>query len=553
MPTVQLSKKALFSIIGKKVSDGVLKEKISMLGTDLQSVEGDIITVEVFPNRPDLLTEEGFGIALGAFLGVRPGLQTYRVVRSRKVLRVVKPLKAWPFAVAAVVKGIRFTDERLRSIIQSQEKLCTTLLRGRKKGGIGIYPLEKISFPVTFTSRPLEDIVFRPLDVQRPMNGKEILSRHPTGRKYGFILEGEERFPVFVDAEGVVMSMPPIINSEDVGRVSAKTRDVFVEVTGTSLHVLEQALNIMCVSLAEMGGDVHSVTLQYPSRSFCSPDFSPRSIPFRLGNAQKLLGVAFSAKEAKEALGKMGLALRGGRVYYPAWRADILHERDVIDELAIGFGYDRFEEVIPRVATIGEESRRERLRSVVRSVLVGLGLVEVKNFNLSSAQTQLVKPGVSLKLVTLRNALNKEFDVLRAWLLPSLLETLGRNLHHEFPQNLFEVGEVFRRANAGRGTGASVVEGERLGGVFCSEKATYTDARQAVDALARGLGLSFTYAPEKHAACIDGRAAKVACRGRRVGVVGEVRPEVLVAFGLLNPVSWFELDVEVLAQLVGLE
>src|SRR3989338_7641861 len=82
MPTVNLNRKEVERLVGKKIPIEELKDRISMLGTDLEKVENDIITVEIFPNRPDMLSEQGFARALSSFIGEKTGLRKYTVKKS---------------------------------------------------------------------------------------------------------------------------------------------------------------------------------------------------------------------------------------------------------------------------------------------------------------------------------------------------------------------------------------------------------------------------------------------------------------------------------------
>ncbi len=231
MPTITLNKEVIEKLIGKKLPVDKLKDRISMLGTDLEKIEGNQIHVEIFPNRPDLLSEQGFARAFASFIGAKTGLQKYNVKKSGYDVNATGLPKEWPYVVTAIVKGLKFSDEKIREIIQVQEKLGITLLRNRKKGGIGIYPLDKITPPITFTSEDPDKISFIPLEYPGEITGRQILSKHPTGREFAHICEGWKKFPIFKDSKGVIMSMPPIINSHSVGKITAGTKDVFVEAT----------------------------------------------------------------------------------------------------------------------------------------------------------------------------------------------------------------------------------------------------------------------------------------------------------------------------------
>ena len=82
MPTVTLNRKTFEKLVGKKLNDATLKDRISYLGTDLENVTADKIIVEIFPNRPDMLSEQGFARAFASFIGAKKGFREYSVNES---------------------------------------------------------------------------------------------------------------------------------------------------------------------------------------------------------------------------------------------------------------------------------------------------------------------------------------------------------------------------------------------------------------------------------------------------------------------------------------
>ncbi len=540
MPTVTLNRRALEQLLGRKLPEEQLKERISMLGTDLEKVDRDEIVVEVFPNRPDLLSEQGFGRALAAFIGSAPGLRGYEVKRSGWTTRVVKTLNRWPSAVTAVVRGLSLSDERVREIIQLQEKLGVTLLRNRTKGGLGVYPLDRIRMPVTFTTRAADEIRFRPLEFPSTLTGREILEKHPTGRKYGHLIASEKEFPIFLDAAGTILSMPPIINSHEAGKVTPATRDVFIEATGPELGTLQVALNIFVTALADMGGAIYSMKVAYQEKTLTTPDLKPTAMAFELDDARRLLGIALNEKQLAMLLGRMGYGLAGKLVLVPAYRADVLHSADIIEDLAIAYGYENIPEEIPRVATIAEEDALQRFLWMIGELLIGFGFLELQNYHLLS-ETE------ADDAIALRNALG-EHGSLRKRLLPGLLKVLASNQHQEYPQQVYEAGVVFSRdAKAEHG----IRERLKLGLLVCHEKADVTSIRQVVDALERGLGLQLTVQDGADELLIPGRVGTVFAGKEQIGVFGEVHPAVLNRWKLAMPAAAAELDVEGLFRAVS--
>ena len=167
--------------------------------------------------------------------------------------------KQWPYAIACVIKGVKLNSDRVKDLIQLQEKLGSTLLRRRKKGGAGLYPLGKIEWPIKFEGKKLREIIFRPLEMDDYITADKILDLHPTGRKYAHVCQSWDSMPVFTDKKGRVMSMPPIINSHDFGRIDEKTTDIFLEVTGNDMNTIQRTLTIISTALYEMVGKIYEV------------------------------------------------------------------------------------------------------------------------------------------------------------------------------------------------------------------------------------------------------------------------------------------------------
>src|SRR3989344_6554863 len=230
-----------------------------------------------------------------------------------------------PYTVCALVKNIRFDDERIREIFQVQEKLSTTHGRNRIKSEYGLYPAERITFPVHYIAKDPKSIVFKPLGFDREMSGDVVEELHPTGQKFRHIAKGWTKYPFFIDAKGKVLSMLPYTNSEEFGRITETTKEVFIECTGTNLKNGEVALHILTSTLADMGGQIYSVEVRYPDRKIIVPDFTPRKMKLDLPYLNKRLGLNLKEAVVKQLLGRMGYGYEKGHALIPAYRADILH------------------------------------------------------------------------------------------------------------------------------------------------------------------------------------------------------------------------------------
>ncbi len=305
MPTITLDKKDVMKLVGKEIPDDKLKDRISMLGTDLEKVDNSEIVVEVFPNRPDLLSEEGFSRALSSFIGLKTGLRKYDIKKSGFKVNVEKSVEnIRPYIRCAVLKNINLSDEAIKSLMQLQEKLHLTHGRKRKKVAIGVHDFDAIKFPLVYKAVKPASISFVPLEMTKEMNLAEILVKHPKGRDYAFALEGLSNYPVIIDAKNDVVSFPPIINGI-ITQVKENTKNLFIDVTGLDVNAVTQALNILVSSLADRGAEIYSLDIN----RVVSPDLKPRKMKVDLGYVNKLLGLNLNEKKFVELLEKILLIL----------------------------------------------------------------------------------------------------------------------------------------------------------------------------------------------------------------------------------------------------
>jgi len=547
MPTITVNKTVFEQLVGKILPLAELRDRISMLGTDLESIENDQINVEIFPNRPDLLSEQGFARAFSSFIGVKTGLRKYAVKESGCKVIVDPSVTMRPYTACAIIKNLKFDDERIRQIMQMQEKLATTHGRNRKKSAYGIYPFETISFPINYIAHDPQKIKFKPLGFATEICAADVSELHPKGKAYKHLTESWKKYPFFIDAKNKVMCMLPFTNSNDTGKVDEKTRNVFVECTGTDLRNVEVALNIITAALADMGGEIYSIEVVYADKMIITPNLQPKKMSVDVAYINKLLGLSLKEKEIASLFERMGYGWENSSVLIPAYRADILHQVDLAEDIAIAYGYENFKETIPNVATIGEEDPLEVFARKLREILVGLQMLETKNYHLTTKEDLVEKMHLTENTaIPLKNALG-EHNHLRNWIIPNLLRVLTDNQHHEYPQNLFEIGRTFTR---NKKTETGIEEKEHLAISLCHEKVDFTEIRQVLDTLFSALALEYSVKETEHSSFIRGRVGGITIAGTEIGFIGEIAPAVLATWGLLMPVAAIELDVEKLFEIV---
>lgn len=212
MPVVTFGYDDLVGLIGREVTVETLLERIPQLGADIHSYDPDTgeLSIEFFPDRPDLYSVEGAARALRTFLGIEKGLTRYDVSPSDVTLNIDPSVEeVRPYMVAGIVEDIVMSDELIRSLMELQEKLHLTMGRKRAKVSIGIHDMEHIAPPFTYKAVDPLSVSFVPLAMTEEMNLEEILEEHEKGRDYAYILEGHDRYPLLVDSKGNVLSFRP--------------------------------------------------------------------------------------------------------------------------------------------------------------------------------------------------------------------------------------------------------------------------------------------------------------------------------------------------------
>ncbi len=547
MPVISFSHRDLCELVERDVPKQVLRERLPMLGADLKSVDdfSDELAFEFFPNRPDLYSVEGVARALRAFLGFEPGLRTYAVEGSEAELRVDPSVeRVRPFIWSALVEGNDITDALIRSMMDLQEKLHLTVGRNRRKVAIGIHDYRTVKSPFTYKAVGPDEFSFVPLRGSVRLTPAQILREHDMGRAYAFVLEGKDRYPVIVDRTGEVLSFPPIINGI-VTAVTESTKDILIDCTGTDLNAVKQSVNIVATALAERGGKIRAVNIRQDGRTAPAPDLEPRLTRTTADAVNGWIGTSLNPDEIVESLMRMGhgASVRGNdiEVLTAPYRADILHPVDLGEDVAIGYGFEKFGGTLPRRATFGREDAVAAFADSVKGILTGLGYFEVVTLSLSNPRDQYEAMNLEedRSAVRVMNPVSEDHVLLRTSLLPSLMTILRKNRHRELPQRVFEIGDVVRGAKNRR----------LLAALSIHARAGFTEAKSAVQSVLQGIGLSCEVAPKEDPRYVKGRCARMLVGKDDVGTFGEISPATVTAFELGYPVVGFEMDLETLLAL----
>tara|TARA_Y100001960_G_scaffold329913_1_gene422495 strand:- start:2208 stop:3962 length:1755 start_codon:yes stop_codon:yes gene_type:complete len=579
MPTLEL-KHSIISYIqglhGSKHNPEIWSQWLPDIGCPVDSNDDFSVEVEVFPDRPDLLSHETIARASRSFLSTGKNEVGLDVVPGEISLSVDPSLeKVRPVIMGAVVRGVdtgsnpEQRDDFIQSLMDHQEKLHLTLGRKRKLSSIGVHDLSSLVPPFRVTTVP-KSYSFTPLACSEEMSIEEILTDHPKGKEYAHLMEGLDSFPVILDSEDRVLSFPPIINGNHT-TVHEGTRDFFIDVTGWDKRACEACLLLVCLSMAERGGAVESIEISgLGGKAAVMPRGESRKhrVPDRL--IRRILGLELGSEELSKAIQKMGGALEESRtvtdgpneyerwvdcvvgevehvISMPRWRSDIMHPIDIVEDLAIGFGFDNLPEILSSThidaVPLGTSNLKRRFGESMRAC----GLQEVQSLTLSNEEDQFEKIRWPQKdgLAIIANPITSEHTVLRQYILPSLLRLLAANRHHELPQRVYEMGIVVRGSiNAERGSWA------------CAEVGSgFTSAKGIAQAMLRDMGaiaeeVEFESTGAGQGPWIQGRGSKIIVKGEVIGEFGEVSPEVSGMYGLKSPIQAGEIDLDLVAKII---
>ncbi|MEM0116856.1 MAG: phenylalanine--tRNA ligase subunit beta [Conexivisphaerales archaeon] len=525
-----------------KVSD--LVKTIVSLGIHLESEEEEVLKLEYDPNRPDFSSDYGIARALKGRLGLELGAPKHKLkTPSVDVLVDSDVGKVRPYISCLIARQVSLDDESIRQLISMQEDLHNGIGRKRKKFAIGLHNLDVLKPPIHYT---VADPTFRfiPLGYSFPMPIEQVLQDTEVGRRYGSLVKGNN-YPLLKDSGGTVLSVPPIVNGVAT-EVKSNTRNLFVDVTGTERRLVDDALAIISEALADAGAKLEKVRIKEAESVLETPELNMRSVEIKPSQVKNLLGLDLEKREIIDSLLKTRFdAVSKGNcimVKIPRYRVDILHPVDLIEEVAYGYGFENLKPDFGFSYSKGEPDSLAIALDSVRRLFVGLGFQEIVNYSLISRESlyqNLLRDDTDA--VRVESSKTQLYEYLRDTLVAGMLEILYKNIHQEYPQKLFEIGYCFFRDKSSE---TGIREELILCAALSAEKASFSDIRSVLDTFLLKLNnIKPEYKQFECSYLAEGRAASCMVSGKSVGYAGEVKPEVLVNFGLRMPVSLLEVKL----------
>ena len=596
MPTVIVNREALFKAIGQTFTDEEFDDLCFEFGIELDEVtsekemfqneqnkEGEHLStdvlykIEVGANRYDLLCLEGLALALRVFLQKQkmPDIKALNVLpeEERQLIVYDSVNEVRPVGLSAILRDINFTNETLKGFMDLQDKLHNNICRGRKLVSMGTHDLDTVKGPFTYRALKPEHIHFVPLNREEEVNGDglmAILKEDPKLGKYLYLLEGKEKYPVMMDSNGIIMSLPPIINSQHT-KMTLNTHNVLLDVTGLDYTKCEIVLNTLIAmfsiySKTPFTVEEVKVINQKTNEGKIYPDLTPRIFKTDVKYLKTLTGINdIEPEKIVELLEKMELKAKvlnkdEIEVSAPITRSDILHPCDIAEDLAISYGYNNIPKQLTKTKTHGIQQPYNKLADLFRNEMSMGGYVEFLTMALLSHKdmfTNLLKDERDDKTVKILYSKTKEFEYIRSSLIPGILKSIEGNKANQLPFKIFEISDVVLIDKENE-TGAS--NRRKLCFAYANTTSAMEVIQGMVDLLMKKIGLIFndektdkryTIKKSNNPIFFEDRQAEIFIQDNiNVGIYGIIHPKVLKNFGIKNPVTLCEIDLQTIMDLI---
>uniref|UniRef100_A0A9J8D443 Phenylalanine--tRNA ligase beta subunit n=1 Tax=Cyprinus carpio carpio TaxID=630221 RepID=A0A9J8D443_CYPCA len=576
MPTVSVKRDLLFEALGQKYSkcfthmcfiERTSEKEILIREQGDEKAEGasDVVLykIDVPANRYDLLCLEGLVRGLQVFKEKLEAPRYKRVSPAdggepQRLVITEETASVRPHAVAAVLRNITFTQERYESFIELQEKLHQNICRKRTLVAIGTHDLDTISGPFTYTAKPPGEIRFKPLNQSKEYTATELMSLYKTDshlRHYLHIIENEPLYPIIYDSNGIVLSMPPIING-DHSKISLNTKNIFIECTATDLTKVNR-FTVIYNTIYTTVQTVEGAEVVYPDGRLCVyPELAYRTETLSGDFINKRVGINESAESIAQLLTRMCLRSEVSgegdliQVEIPPTRADVIHACDIMEDAAIAYGFNNIVRSTPRTYTIANQLPLNKLTELLRQDLAAAGFTEALTFALCSEEDiadKLRKNIAETRAVHISNPKTTEFQVARTCLLPGLLKTLAANRKMPLPLKLLEISDVVLKDET-KDVGAR--NNRRLCAVYYNKSPGFEVIHGLLDRVMQlldvkpGRNQGYHIQAAEDSTFFPGRCAEIFSCGKSIGHLGVLHPDVISRFELTMPCSAIDIDIE---------
>lgn len=574
MPTIGVDREQLMAALGQSMTEEEFDELCFEFGLELDEVVPEdngktTYKIEVGANRYDLLCLEGLVRNLLIFQN-KLKVPRYKSVKPKNPEKLAIDSSTAcirPHCLATVLRNVKFTKETYDSFIDLQDKLHQNLARKRSLVAIGTHDLDKIQGPFRYTAKPPKEIKFVPLNQVKEYTAVELMDLYSTDshlKAYLPIIKDSPVYPVIYDANDIVLSMPPIINGNH-SKLTLDTRNVFIELTATDITKAKIVLDTLVTMFSQYCEEpfvVESSEVITPDGKVITyPSLQYRKETVDKEEVNKIVGIDISSETIANLLSKMSLPAVVSKedknkviVEIGPTRHDILHACDIIEDVAIAYGYNNIVKTLPKSLTIANQQPINKLTDLLRHSVAQSGFTEALTFSLCSrddVSTKLRQPLKNENVVHIGNPKTLDFQVARTTLLPGLLKTVQANRKMPLPLKLFEISDVVLRDST-KDVGA---KNERR---LCAVNYNKTPGFETVHGLLDRIMQLLEIPPASSKDSLDGyrlngvedstfqpgRCAEIIACGTVVGKLGVLHPEIITKFELTCPCAAIELNIE---------
>jgi len=241
------------------------------------------------------------------------------------------------------------------------------------------------------------------------------------------------------------------------------------------------------------------------------------------------------------------------KVEVPPTRSDILHACDVMEDVAIAYGFNNLTHTIPKTNTVGQPFPLNKLSDLLRKEVAFAGYTEILTFALCSIDENfkfLNKVDDGTEVVKIANPKTVEFQVARTSLIPGMLKTVASNRNMPLPMKLFEISDVVLK-DPSRDVGAR--NSRKLCAIYVNTTPGFEIIMGLLDRMMEVLGVRSALTSDSHPTyCVvphdagmhfPGRGGLIKYNDEVIGHMGVLHPTVLSNFELVHPASILEIDL----------
>ena len=546
-----------------------------------------VIEFDLTPNRPDCLSVYGIAREISAITGnpLRP-IEINLIEQGPPVEEVTSVLIEDPDLCP------RYTA---RVILDVKIAPSPWWMRWRLNA-VGLRPINNVvditNYVLMELGHPLHAFDYRKLEenrivVRRAKDGEELVTLDGELRKLrsDMLVIADARKPVALagimggeDSEVTDRTTEVLLESAYFNPVSIRKTSKALGMHTEASHRFERGTDIE--GLVTASARAAQLMAEIAGGTICRgmADAYPKKrtrfhIKFRPQRCNYLLGTEISTEEMEDIFRRLKFkTLREPdgtiSVEAPSFRPDIEREVDLVEEVARIYGYDKIPTFMPfGEVPEAEPNLRERLRNIARKVMLGSGLSEAVNYSFYDPgwfdMILLPEDDPRRRTVKLRNPLSREQSVMRTTLVPSLLENVSWNIRHQVRQvKLFELARTFwpksdhpEELPLEREMLGGVLSGTMSAGTWCDpeREPDFFDLKGIVEELLDGFGVKEAkFIRSEEPFLHPGRSADLIVGGEKVGILGEVHPDVLERWDIPQRVYLFELDFDLLCEVSDL-